>query len=79
MTKTNPITKDINTLTAENMKDQLWETFRLLRDDKIAAPQACAIAKQAKEILRVVKIQMAIAKETERKIPQRLITFSEAE
>lgn len=64
-------------LNAETLKDTLWETLRLLRDDKISGDSAVAIAKQSKEILRIIKMQVTISKETKREIPEAVIKFSE--
>ena len=51
-------------LTATNLKDQLWGTLLDLRKGDIQAGQADAIASQAREILRTVKVQLAITQQS---------------
>lgn len=65
------------TLSAVNLKDALWKTLNDIKTDKIQANQGDAIASQAREILRTVKIQMQIAAHTKRSVPVEVIEFSE--
>lgn len=66
-------------LTAVALKKALWETLTKLTEDKIQAVQADAIAAQAREILRTIKIQLQIANQTDRAVPNEVIAFSEKE
>jgi hypothetical protein len=65
-------------LTAKNLKNALWKTLNELRDDKIGAASADAIAAQAREILRTGRLQLQITSQAKRNVPAELITFSES-
>ena len=47
---------------AEKIKNELWKTLQELRAGKIRTSNANAIAGQAREICRVVKLQLEFAK-----------------
>ncbi len=64
-------------LTATNLKDALWSTLTDLRSGTIQPGQGDAIAAQAREILRTVKVQLQISSQTARPVPAEVITFSE--
>jgi hypothetical protein len=64
-------------LTASSLKDALWETLIDLKKDNIQANRADAIAVQAREILRTVKVQLQVARESKRTIPHEIVDFSE--
>lgn len=49
-------------LNAESLKQVLWQTMHDLREGRITPDKAHAIASQAREILRTVKIQISISK-----------------
>lgn len=68
---------DATTLTAVNLKDALWSTLNKVRAKKLLPGHADAIAAQAREILRTVKMQLAISGQTNRPVPYEVIEFSE--
>src|SRR3982074_3049010 len=67
----------IRPLTAGSLKDILWETLTDLKHENIMPNRADAIAAQSREILRTVKMQLQIAGQTKRQVPQEIIEFSE--
>lgn len=64
-------------LSAVNLKNALWETLQAIKSDKMQANQGDAIASQAREILRTVKVQLQIAGQTKRSVPVEVIEFAE--
>lgn len=64
-------------LTASNLKTTLWDTLNDIRDQKIQPGEGDAIASQAREILRTVKVQLQVAAQTNRKVPTDVVDFSE--
>lgn len=64
-------------LSAANLKDALWDTLQAVKNEKIHFQQADAVAAQAREITRVVKVQIQIATEAKRPVPADVISFSE--
>lgn len=64
-------------LTASSLKDILWETLIDLKHETILPNRADAIAAQSREILRTVKIQLQVAGQAKRNIPQEIVDFSE--
>jgi len=64
-------------LTAKSLKEALWETLQDLRSEKIHYQQADAVAAQAREINRTVKVQLQIATDAKRSVPAEIIAFSE--
>ena len=67
----------MNALSAVALKKALWETLESIRSDKMQASQGDAIASQAREILRTVKVQLQIAGHTKRSVPLEVIEFAE--
>ena len=51
----------LKTLNSENLKAELWDTLLKLRNKEIPPVTALAIAAQAREIMRVVRAEIAIA------------------
>lgn len=66
-----------NLLTAVNLKDSLWETLNKVKTRKLLPGHADAIAAQAREILRTIKMQLAISGQTNRPVPYEVVEFSE--
>ncbi len=66
-----------NNLNAKNLSDVLWETLTAVKDGDIVPAQADSVATQAREILRTKKLQLQIARESQRTIPVDVIAFSE--
>lgn len=64
-------------LTAVNLKNALWETLNDIKSDKMQPAQGDAIASQAREILRTVKVQLQVATHTKRSVPLEVIEFAE--
>lgn len=69
--------KDQQPLSAVNLKSALWETLQSLKNQTIQPGEGDAIASQAREILRTVKIQLAVCGQAKRKVPQEVIDFAE--
>lgn len=67
----------MNPLSAVNLKTALWETLNDIKTDKMQAGQGDAIAAQAREILRTIKVQLQIASHTKRSVPLDVIEFTE--
>jgi hypothetical protein len=67
----------IRPLTASSLKDVLWETLTDLKSENILPNRADAIAAQSREILRTIKVQLQIAGQAKRALPQEIIEFSE--
>ena len=64
-------------LSATTLKGHLWDTLKELKSGTMQPGQADAIAAQAREILRTVKVQLQISAQSKRSVPADLITFSE--
>lgn len=64
-------------LSAVALKTALWETLNDIKSDKMQANQGDAIASQAREILRTIKVQLQIAGHTKRSVPLEVIEFAE--
>jgi hypothetical protein len=64
-------------LTAVNLKEALWQTLQSIKDNTMQPNQGDAIASQAREILRTVKVQLQIAGQTKRPVAAEVITFAE--
>jgi hypothetical protein len=64
-------------LTATNLKNALWDTLQEIKNGNVQPGQGDAIASQAREILRTVKIQLQVANQSKRSVPADVITFTE--
>ncbi len=64
-------------LSATTLKNHLWETLKDVKSGNMQPGQADAVASQAREILRTVKVQLQIAAQSKRSVSADLITFSE--
>lgn len=67
----------IRPLSASSLKDILWETLTDLKHENILPNRADAIAAQSREILRTIKVQLQVAGQAKRGVPQEIIEFSE--
>lgn len=67
-------TKELN---ASNLKDALWDTLNDIKSGVIQPGQGDAIAAQAREILRTVKVQLQVTSQSKRSVPSDVITFAE--
>lgn len=66
-----------NVLTATSLKESLWETLNKLKAKKLLPGHGDAIAAQAREILRTIKLQLQISGQTNRTVPYEVVEFSE--
>ena len=64
-------------LNATNLKAALWETLNDLKTGSVQPGQGDAIAAQAREILRTVKVQLQVTNQSKRSVPLDLIDFAE--
>ncbi len=67
----------IRPLSASSLKDILWETLTDLKHENILPNRADAIAAQSREILRTIKVQLQVAGQAKRGVPQEIVDFSE--
>jgi hypothetical protein len=72
MASTEP--KDLN---ASNLKDALWQTLNEIKSGSIQPGQGDAIASQAREILRTIKVQLQVTAQSKRSVPADVIAFAE--
>lgn len=68
----------IRPLTASSLKDVLWETLNDVKTDQMMPNRADAIAAQSREILRTIKVQLQVAGQAKRGVPQEIVEFSES-
>jgi len=66
--------KELSTTT---LKDSLWTTLNGIKDGSIQPAQGDAIASQAREILRTVKVQLQVVSLAQRSVPLEIISFAE--
>ena len=67
-------------LTAKNLKNELWEVLQEVRENKIDPQQAEAVASQSREIIRVLRAQQSVIKQASEKITKEMLEFvSDAE
>ncbi len=64
-------------LTATSLKNALWETLNDIKAGTIQPGQGDAIASQAREILRTVKVQLQVTNQSKRSVPADVIAFAE--
>lgn len=64
-------------LSAVNLKNALWETLQSIKDDSMLPGQGDAIAAQAREIIRTVKVQLQVCAQGKRNVPTEVIDFVE--
>lgn len=69
--------KSAQELTAQNLKNVLWETLNGVKDGSIDAGAADSIATQGREICRTINLQLQVARQTKRQVPMEIIDFSE--
>lgn len=63
-------------LTATNLKNALWETLQDIKTGTVQPGQGDAIASQAREILRTVKVQLQVTNQSKRSVPADVIAFA---
>ena len=64
-------------LSAVNLKGALWETLQSIRNGSMQPAEGDAVASQAREILRTVKVQLQIVGQAKRSVPTEIIDFAE--
>ncbi len=64
-------------LTASSLKQALWDTLNGLTSGVVQPGQGDAIASQAREILRTVKVQLQVTNQSKRSVPLEVIEFAE--
>lgn len=64
-------------LSASSLKTALWDTLKKIKDDKMLPAQGDAIASQAREILRTIKVQLQVVAQSKRNVPTDVINFAE--
>lgn len=69
-------------LSATTLKNALWDTLNQIKGDGKEGPgmlpaQGDAIAAQAREILRTIKVQLQVCAQGKRNIPTSVIDFAE--
>ena len=67
-------TKELN---ATNLKSALWETLNAIKDGTVQPAQGDAVAAQAREILRTVKVQLQVTNQSKRSVPADVIACAE--
>lgn len=73
------MTQETQNLNAASLKSALWDTLKRVKDGDMLPSHADAIASQAREILRTVKVQLQISAQSKSPIPNALKVFSEEE
>jgi hypothetical protein len=71
------MTTDSKELNASNLKAALWETLNDIKSGVVQPGQGDAIASQAREILRTVKVQLQVTSQSKRSVPADVIAFAE--
>lgn len=66
----------MNTLNAVTLKESLWETLNEIKDGNLEASKGDAIASQAREILRTVRVQVVILDKAHADITKELVEFA---
>ena len=64
-------------LTATALKTALWDTLNGVKDGNVQPGVADAIACQAREIVRTVKVQIQVANQSKRPLAADVIAFAE--
>ena len=64
-------------LSAVNLKNALWDTLQGIKNENILPGAGDAVAAQAREILRTVKVQLQVCAQSKRNVPTEIIDFVE--
>lgn len=62
-------------LSAETLRDLLWETMNLVKTKKLSHAQANAVATQSREIMRTIRTEIEVAKLCGAKPGSKLLSF----
>mgnify|MGYP001564135051 CR=1 FL=1 len=71
-------TNDKLKLTANNLKNVLWDTLQQVKSGKMDAGQADSVASTAREILRTTTVQLKVAAQTNRTVSKDAVDFAES-
>ena len=71
------MTTTVKDLNASNLKGALWETLNAIKEGTVQPAQGDAVAAQAREILRTVKVQLQVTNQSKRSVPADVIAFAE--
>lgn len=63
-------------LNAKNLKQVLWETLNGIKTGEVKAPDADAIASQAREILRTTRTQLHIFQQANERVSDEMLEFA---
>lgn len=63
-------------LNASTLREVLWDTLNQVKAGKLDAPTADAVASQSREILRSIKIQLAVLGQAKENVTGELIEFA---
>lgn len=63
-------------LNAVTLKQELWETLNMIKNDEMEPSTADSIASQAREILRATKVQLNILSQAKEDVTRELIDFA---
>jgi hypothetical protein len=65
-----------DTLNAQNLKKVLWETLQDTKADVVEVEKSNAVASNAREILKTIKLQLDIARLSKQKVYEGLTSFA---
>lgn len=66
-------------LSAVAMREVLWDTMNEVKGGKLEPATADAVAAQSREILRSVKIQLAVLGQAKKSVTSELVKFATAQ
>ncbi|MEN8282582.1 hypothetical protein [Acinetobacter gerneri] len=66
-----------NQLNAEQLKNALWDSLTSVKNGVMQPAVGDSVAGLGREILRTVKVQLSVASQTKRSVPQDVIDFAE--
>jgi hypothetical protein len=64
-------------LSSATLKQALWETLQAAKEQSITPQQSNAVAAQSRAILSTIRLQLQIAKQTQRPVGADTISFAE--
>lgn len=69
--------KNDKNLSAQSLKQALWETLQGVQSEAVEPSRADSIASQAREILRTTNTQLRISQQAKRPVSVDVIKFAE--
>ena len=70
--------QEAEVLSAKSLKDILWYNIRGIRDGSVQSTQADSMAAQAREILKTIRTELEINKQSGMPVSETLKSFPEA-